>query len=220
MSGARHEDSGLFRSFGRVFPANTVLFYEGEPGNEMYVIQRGHVQLTRRARGTDMPVAVLPPGEFFGEMAIINRRPRTATAVTLDEAHLLVLDASTFEAMVRGNAEIAIRIMNKLAERLQQVTEQLEVLLLQDTSHRVVYQLHKLAQAMGVPDEMGVRIDISTDDLSAQIGVPPAEVRKALEKLESARLIHKQLGSLHLPHPGKLNEFLDFLDLKEQFGNV
>lgn len=214
------EDSGMFSRFGRVFPAGTVLFHEGDAGHEMYVIQKGHVQITRRARGTDMPVAVLPPGEFFGEMAIINRRPRTATATTLDEAHLLVLDGSTFEAMVRGNAEIAIRIMNKLAERLQQVTEQLEVLLLQDTNHRVVYQLHKLAATNGQPDELGVRIDISTDELAASIGVPPSEVRKALEKLEQARLVHKQLGSLHLPHPGKLNEFLDFLDLKEQFGNL
>ena len=220
MSESRHTDSGLFSRFGQVFPAGSMLFQEGDEGHEMYVIQRGHVQLTRRTRGQDMPVAVLPPGEFFGEMAIINRRPRTATAVTIDEAHLLVIDAGTFDAMVRGNAEIAIRIMKKLAERLQQVTEQLEVLLLQDTNHRVVYQLHRLAANGGSIDGLGVRIDISTEELAVMVGVPASEVRKALERLEQARLVHKQLGSLYVPQPGKLNEFLDFLDLKDQFGNL
>jgi len=103
--------SDLFERFGRNFPTGTVLFREGDPGEEMYVIQSGRVQLTRRVRGREAHLATLPTGEFFGEMAIVNNRPRSATATVLEESQLLVIDARTFEAMVRGNAEIALRFI-------------------------------------------------------------------------------------------------------------
>ena len=80
-------------------------------------------------RGREVHLATLPPGEFFGEMAIINKQPRSATATVIEEAQLLVLDARTFEAMIRGNAEIAIRMIKKLAARLAQANSQVEMLL-------------------------------------------------------------------------------------------
>src|SRR5438105_12720146 len=94
----RRVSEGLER-FGKTFPAGTILFSEGDDGEEMYVIQSGRVQLTRMVRGREAHLATLPPGEFFGEMAIVNNQPRSATATVLEDAHLLVIDARTFEAM-------------------------------------------------------------------------------------------------------------------------
>jgi CRP-like cAMP-binding protein len=204
--------------FGETYAAGHVLFREGDPGKHMYVIQSGRVQLTRRVRGREAYLATLPAGEFFGEMAIINKQPRSATATVMEESHLLVLDARTFEAMIRGNSEIAIRMFRKLASRLAQANSQVETLLKQDLNHRIVHQLRLLADARGQADGPGVRIDIAVDELAALLGAPATEVVDGLEGLEKARLIDKQFGSILIAEVGRLGEFLEFLEMKEQFG--
>ncbi len=223
MSDDEHErttTTGMFERFGETYAAGHVLFREGDSGKHMYVIQSGRVQLTRKVRGREQHLAALPPGEFFGEMAIINKQPRSATATVIEEAHLLVLDARTFEAMIRGNAEIAIRMIKKLALRLAQANSQVEVLLKQDLNHRIVHQLRLLAEQRGQADGPGVRIDISIEELSALVGAKDArDVVEGLDGLEKARLLDKQVGSIFIAEVGKLAEFLEFLEMKERFGS-
>src|SRR5262245_47982518 len=111
-------DDQLFNRFGRDLPAGTVLFREGEFGNQMFVIQSGSVRITKIVRDTEKLLAILPAGEFFGEMAILNNKPRSANAIVHEDARLLVIEAKTFEGMIRGNTEIALRLIKKLAQRL------------------------------------------------------------------------------------------------------
>jgi CRP-like cAMP-binding protein len=152
-------------------------------------------------------------------MAIINKQPRTATATVIEEAHLLVLDARTFEAMIRGNAEIAIRMIKKLAMRLAQANSQVETLLKQDLNHRIVHHLRVLAEQRGQIEGIGMRIDISIGELASLVGAKdPRDVVESLDGLEKARLVEKQPGSIVIAEIGKLAEFLDFLDMKERFG--
>src|SRR5258707_1117123 len=148
----RSTESGMFDRYGRVLPAGTVLFKEGDLGHHMYVIQSGKVQLTRRVRGQETYLATLPAGEFFGEMAIINNLPRTATATVLEESRVLELDARTFELIIRGNAEIAVRLIKKLAARLEQSNRQVETLLKQNIHHRIVHHLRQLAASRSVAE--------------------------------------------------------------------
>ena len=131
--------SSLIERFGRSVPAGQVLFREGDPGTEMFVIQSGRVRLTRTIRGQDKLLAELGPGEFFGEMSIINDKPRTATAVIAEDAQLLVLDPKTFEAMIKANTEIAVRMIKKLAKRLDDANAQIENLLLGDANSRIAH---------------------------------------------------------------------------------
>ncbi|HZI14846.1 MAG TPA: cyclic nucleotide-binding domain-containing protein, partial [Myxococcus sp.] len=128
----------LFQRFGKEFPKGTELFREGETGKEMYVIQSGKVAISKRVRDVEKVLAVLGPGEFFGEMAIISNKPRNASAAVQDDARLLVIDSKTFEAMIRGNSEIAVRMIKKLAERLSEADAQIENLLMSDPVSRVV----------------------------------------------------------------------------------
>src|SRR6266568_7505356 len=132
----------------RQFPAGTVLFREGYAGREMYVVHSGKVELTRRMRDRDGHLLFVPPGEFFGEMAIVNNRPRSATATVVEDTDLLVIDARTFETMIRAKAEIAVRMIQLLAARLEHANQQIELLLLRDADHRVV---HLLAHHAGTP---------------------------------------------------------------------
>jgi CRP-like cAMP-binding protein len=210
--------AGLFERFGVTYPAGTVLFREGDPGTDMYVIQTGRVQLTRMVNGRDTHLATLPAGEFFGEMSIINKQPRSATATAIEESHCLVLDGRTFEAMIRGNAEIAVRIIKKLTARVAQANAQVEALLVQDLNHRIVHQLRALADQRGQADGPGVRVDISVEELADLVAALPKQVLEGLERLEKARLVKKEPGSISIAEVGRLGEFLEFLDMKERFG--
>jgi len=209
----------MYEKYGRALPAGTVLFHEGEEGTQMYVIQSGKVKITRRVGAQDALLAILPEGEFFGEMSIINNRPRSATATVLEDARLLVLDGHTFEAMIRGNAEIAIRMIQKLTDRLQQADGQIELLLHRDPNHRVVQFLRQESGKIGIPSDTGTRIPITARGLAERVGLTSDEVEQVLIKLEQARLvIRTEDGGFVLPEVGKLQDFLEFLDMKERFG--
>ena len=118
-------EDALFQRFGKEFKRGDVLFREGEPGKEMYVIQSGKVNITKTVRENAKILATLGAGEFFGEMSILNNKPRSAGAVVAEDAKLLVIDPKTFEAMIRGNVEIAVRLIKKLSDRLQEADEQI-----------------------------------------------------------------------------------------------
>jgi CRP/FNR family transcriptional regulator, cyclic AMP receptor protein len=219
----------LLDRFAHDYPAGTVLFREGEPGTEMYVIQRGEVELRRRFRGGERVLAVLPEGEFFGEMAIVNNRPRSATAVVRRQARLLVIDGQTFEAMIRGKTEIAVRMIKTIAGRLDRANQQVELLLLKDANHRVVQCLRHLAEEqVGRGESTGpaVYIPISLDDLAARVALTDDEVADVLQRLALARLVvHASEAGIEghgyvVPEVGRLSEFLEFLELKEQFGEL
>jgi len=112
-----------------------------------------------------------------------------------------------------------MRMIKKLSARLGQANAQVETLLKQDLNHRIVHVLRMLADTRGQSEGPGVRIDISTDDVAELVGAKPQEVREGLDRLEKARLLHKQVGSIFIAEVGKLGEFLEFLEMRERFGS-
>jgi len=211
----------LIERFGRTAPAGTVLFREGEPGKDMYVIQSGKVRLTRTIRGVEKILADLPAGEFFGEMSIINEKPRTATAVVLEDAQLLVLDPRTFEAMIKANTEIAVRMIKKLAGRLDIANAQIENLLLGDANSRIVHALLTMCHN-GAPrgDDGAVHLTTDPDALSEQTSVDVKKTREVLARLERSRLVIPDGAVWRVPDVVKLAEYLEFLEMRERFGDV
>jgi len=203
----------LFQRFGQEFPAGTVLFREGEAGQEMYVVHAGRIELTRGKGALRQTLAVLSSGEFFGEMAIVMDRPRTATATVLEDARLLVLDAGTFEAMVRNNAEIALRIIRKMAHRLEAANTQVDILLRTEPNHRVVFALRAEADRTGVPEGPGVRVSWDIPTLASRVGL---EVTTVVGRLARARLVTTMEQGFLIPQVGRLQEYLDFLDAREK----
>jgi CRP-like cAMP-binding protein len=210
----------LFKRFGKEFSKGTVLFREGEPGKEMFVLQSGKVAISKRVRELEKVLATLGPGEFFGEMAIISNKPRNATAVVEDDARLLVIDPKTFEGMIRGNAEIAVRMIKKLAERLSEADAQIENLLLADPSSRVIHQILQTCQTRGRPMEEGIEIEFPTKDLPREIGVGEPAVRFMLDKLQRAGLIERSGDRLTVYDAARLQEFLQYLEMKWKFGDL
>ena len=83
------EKATLYEKYGTEIKAGRVLFNEGEPGDTMYIIQVGRVKITKRVGNSEKILMVLQKGDFFGEMAIVNQAPRTATATAVDNCQLL-----------------------------------------------------------------------------------------------------------------------------------
>jgi CRP/FNR family transcriptional regulator, cyclic AMP receptor protein len=213
-------EDALFQRFGKEYPRGTVLFREGEPGKEMYVLQAGKIAISKYVRDVEKILAVLGPGEFFGEMAIIANKPRNATATVTEDAKCLVIDPKTFEGMIRGNAEIAVRMIKKLADRLSEADAQIENLLLSDPNSRVVHQIVQAVQTRGRPMEEGTEIDFVVRDMPRTIGVGEPAIRNLLDRLERAGLIERSGDRLTIYDAARLHDFLQYLEMKWKFGDL
>ena len=204
----------------RHFAAGTVLFCEGDHGAHMYVIKRGAVRITRRLGSEVVHLADLRAGEFFGEMAILNDRPRSADATVLEDAELLVLDSPTLETMIRANSEIAIRMLKKVGHRLEQADDQIELLLFREQNHRGLHFLAVEAQRRGIPVPAGISISITEDELAERVSLSVDEVSQVVESLVGARLLYRGLDdSFVVSERGKLEDFLEYVSRREHLAN-
>jgi CRP-like cAMP-binding protein len=195
--------------FARDAVTGTVLFREGDAGHDVYVVQSGCVRLTRRIRGRDHLIADMGAGEVFGEMSILNDKPRAATATVVEDAHFLVLDPRTFEAMIKANTEIAVRIIKKLSKRLDDANAQIESLLVNDPTQPVVRALLELAVASSTPPAVGVSVAVTPSALAARAGVTEFEANAAIERMVRASVVSQVTGGLRVPDVTRLHAFLE-----------
>lgn len=118
-----------FAKFLTHFDNGQVLFREGDDGDDMYIIQSGRVAIKKRVKDGDATLAVLEKGDFFGEMAILERMPRSATAEVVEDGELIVISGEMFGDMIKANPEIAVRMLRKQSIRLRETNRQLENLM-------------------------------------------------------------------------------------------
>lgn len=208
----------LFARFGREYQPGDVLFREGESGDVMFVIQAGAVRITKDIAGEDKALAVLGPGEFVGEMAILNAKPRAATATVVEPTRCLVVEARMLESMVQRNGEIAIRLIKKLAKRLDSANALVEILMHRDPKARVMLALARHADAFGEKTPEGIRIRTTTADLARDVDVDEETVQEVMARLRRLRLITEEPTSLVVADVARLHDFLEFLEMPQKFG--
>ncbi len=206
----------LFSRFGKKIPANTVLFNEGDAGEEMFILQTGRVKISKRIRGVEKTLATLEKGEFFGEMAILNDKPRSATAETLEECDMLVIDRKTFDALIRGNSEIAVRFIKRLADRLREANDQMESLMIRDNTSRLVSILAKHVREQKKTGEFSMTIE----DLAGLAGIEGSLARTILEKLSSVRIIEVSGDKVRIANQEQIDRLLRYLEMREIFGEM
>jgi len=206
----------LYTRFGKKIPPGTVLFQEGDRGEEMFIIQTGRVKISKRIRGVEKTLATLEKGEFFGEMAILNDKPRSASAETVDECEMLVIDRKTFDTLLRSNVEIAIRFIKRLADRLRETNDQMEALMIKDNTSRLVSILAKQVKEHKKAGEFFVTID----DLAGSAGIEAAQVRMILEKLASVRIVELASEKVHIKSQEQVDRLLRYLEMREIFGEM
>jgi CRP/FNR family transcriptional regulator, cyclic AMP receptor protein len=206
----------LYSRFGKKIPAGTVLFHEGERGEEMFIVQSGKVKISKRIRGVEKTLATLEKGEFFGEMAILNDKPRSASAETIEECEMLVIDRKTFDALLRSNVEIAIRFIKRLADRLRETNEQMEALMIKDNTSRLVSILAKQVKEQKKSDEFFMAVE----DLAGIAGIENSQVKMILEKLASVNILELSGERVYIRSQDQVDRLLRYLEMREIFGEM
>ena len=117
-----------FARFLKRFEKGSVLFEEGDDGEELYIIRSGKVAIKKRVPHGEVTLAVLEKGDFFGEMAMLEHITRTAGAEMEESGDLIVVDAQVFGDLIKANPEFAVRMLRKYSLRLRETTKQIEEL--------------------------------------------------------------------------------------------
>src|SRR5262249_8183102 len=156
--------------------------------------------------------------ECRGGRGILNGKPRTATATVVEPARCLVIDAKTLEQMVARNAEIALRLIKKLAKRLDSADTLIEILMHRDPKARVMLALSRHADAFGEPTPDGIRIRTTAEDIAREVGIDESIAREVMDKLRRLRLAAAEPGAIVVADVGRLQDFLEFLEMPQKFG--
>ena len=160
-----------------------VLFREGDQGEHLYVITDGKIKLGRTsADGRENLLAILGPGEMFGELSLFDPGPRTATATAVAETRLLGLGHDSLREVLTGRPDVAQALLAALARRLRRTNETLADLVFTDVPGRVAKALLDLSNRFGRPAEEGILVahDLTQEELAQLVGASRETVNKAL----------------------------------------
>lgn len=164
------------------------VFIEGEPGDSLYVLVQGKIKLSRSSSdGRENMLAVLGPGEVFGELSLFDPGPRTATATAVVDSTLAHLENSALQPWIDDRPEVAERLLMVLARRLRRTNNAIADLVFTDVPGRVAKALLSLAERFGSPADDGLRVthDLTQEELAQLVGASRETVNKALADFAS-----------------------------------
>ncbi|MBN1496247.1 MAG: cyclic nucleotide-binding domain-containing protein [Spirochaetes bacterium] len=158
----------------RRYKDNTMIFCEYEPGEELFIIQAGKVKITKIVN-EEVLLAVLKAGDIFGEMAILDNKPRSASAITFGDVEVMAINKSNFETMVKSQPQLATRLIQLLSERIWTAYRQLENLIIRDPMGRIydtlLIQIEK--QKIRIEPKQYHNFEFGTKELINMVGLTP-----------------------------------------------
>jgi CRP-like cAMP-binding protein len=193
----------LLQRFTKSYAPGAVICREGEEGEEMYIIQKGKVRVSKRFADKVRVVSILEKGDFFGETAIVNRTRRTATVAAVDAVELLVFDREGLQNMITRNARIALSIIDKLCRRLQNAHLQIQHLVKRDAKGQIALHLRCLFQELPA-GQTEVPFQSTLDDISMAFEMPMEDARKVFAVLQVDGILEIKENSVSLLDRDKL----------------
>jgi len=191
------EEGRLFSQYGQVIPPGTVIFREGDDGEQMFIIQSGKIRIGKSIGGKEHILAVLGKGEFFGETAIVSRIKRTATATAVSETRLLAFDRREFQSMIEKNIKIAMNVIDKLCRRLIHANRQIQYLKRKDVAGLVAVNLLHAFEESDL-EGTSVPLDHVLEEISLSLEVPAEEVAGIIDGFRREGLVIHEEGKLGL----------------------
>jgi CRP-like cAMP-binding protein len=212
----------IFERHGKVYAPDQMIFKEGDAGDAMFIIQSGQVKIVKRSDEGEKTLVIFSEGDFFGEMAVIDHEPRSASAVAVSETKCIVLTQEVFESTMQTNAHIVKKILRNMSSRLREANKQIENLLLKDHNRRVANTLVLLSHKHGTKTPQGIKMDFPLTPVelanNAGMGGELPKVREILDKLEKAKVIRYEAGQIIINSMENLEKFIKYLEMKESFG--
>jgi CRP-like cAMP-binding protein len=182
----------------RRFRRNEVIFHQGDPGDALHVVAAGAVKIVLpSAEGEEAIIATLRPGDFFGELAILDGAPRSATAIALESCETLELPRPTFHDLLDRDPRLRDALLMGLTHELRRLTSHVEELHFLDLAGRLAMRLFRLAREAD-KDGVEVRLDwpYTQSDLASMIGGTRQSVNKLLSGLVDDGLVRIERDTL------------------------
>jgi len=195
----------------RFFRQGETIFHEGDPGQALYVVARGRIRIyIQNEEGQETSVILYGPAALFGELAVIDERPRSANASAMEDTILYTLDRAHFREHLKQLPQLALNFMQTLADRVRYNTTQMESLTLLDLPRRLARKLLELARDYGRVETTGVIIDmkLTQTDLASLVGATRESVNKTIRAFRDEKLIRFEQGYITILDPEALHERL------------
>ena len=163
----------------RVYPKNTMIFSENQSGADMFIIQEGKVKISKIVDGTEVTLAILKKGDMFGEMALLENKPRSASAIAEEECRLMTVNKSNFNQMVSTQPQLVARLTTMLAERLFVMQRQLANSLIKSPLEKMLdmlaLQVEKSKITFAQKGKTSYQTDLTVQDIATMCGLTQQE---------------------------------------------
>jgi len=195
----------------RSYHRSEVVFHQGDPGDTLHLIRAGRVKIVLPAEtGDEVVLAILGPGDCFGEMAVLDGEPRSASVVAMEQVETLALGRQDFRTFFRSSPETAERLVINLARIIRKVNEDVADLAFLDLPGRLAKKLLELADSYGQPMEGGRGIEIAVpltqEELAGMIGATRPSVNKILGWYEDQGAIQRRGRRIAILKPDDLRK--------------
>ena len=196
----------------KVYDTGAVLFYEGDPANAVWIINGGKVHLSKRVCSEEIVIETLGAGDFFGEISLLSNSAQMVTATVVEPAKLLVIESPQYEALLRSNGELSMRMLRKLVGRLNECQFLVTGLSLRNPMARVMLHIRREINALGA---RSVQLP---DDLGKMLAIDPVELELILKKLETKALISiDETKKVSIVRGEEFDRFLQYMELHDRY---
>jgi CRP/FNR family transcriptional regulator, cyclic AMP receptor protein len=181
-----------FERFAKTFQKGDIIFCEFEPGDCFYLIQSGRVQILKIMGNIEKTIDILQPSEIFGEMAILEEAPRSATAVAFDTVKALEFNRANFEILMRGQPQIAMKLLKLFTKRIYDQRRRFMILTLDDVQARVADVFLMLAETTdpNQPQDSDTReFKTTVDDVAHWAALAPDKCREVINHFSTQRRV-------------------------------
>ena len=186
----------------RNYPRETMIFSESQSGADMFVIQSGSVKISKIVNGTEVTLAVLHKGDMFGEMALLENKPRSATAIAKDECTLMTINKANFTQMVSTQAQLIAKLTTTFSERLWAMHRQLANSILSNNpiakmTDILALEIEKLRVKMG--KGVSYQTNLTIDDVATMCGLSKQQQARSMFDFTNSPLVKVVKGKIYIP---------------------
>lgn len=203
-------DMSIFKKFEVRYSAGDMIFCEFEPGNEFYLIQSGSVRVVKVINGVEKTLDVLKSGEFFGEMAILENAPRSASIIAYEDSVLLEFNKGNFEMLMQGQPQLAFNLLKILSKRIFDQRRRFMTLTINDIEiklYDVFLMLIEKQHNFGVLKPNMV-IEATSSDIAHWAGIPEGQCKTVIESMVSKNKIEISKNEIIVKKPDSLKRIV------------
>ncbi len=194
-------------------PKRNIIFLEQDPGNMFYIIYDGKIKITKISNeGNEVILSILGPGDFFGEMSLLDNHRRNANAIALEDVELFTISRNEFLDLLHNNTAFTFNLLKTFAIRLRTTDIRVKSFFLDDAQQKALIMLFDMSEKMGIVKngDMVLKDMPSQTDLANLTGISRETLSRIIKKFEMNNIIKRDGKNIIIP---------DYRDFVEKFIN-